>query len=166
MRAAPLPLAFEGVAAVVARSGAFVDNLSSIGVSKALGYRQNGRCREAPRGDAKVMVNFEPTYDEWLRRSKELPRAAVLGLEPSVLIFGPLWTDTIYEQLDQDAESVSFKRSEAPWSRSAARNVRCRLFDQHPGRHTSSIMSQHFDPPSQVFMVAYGVGRWGGGYFS
>ena len=26
-------------------------------------------------------------------------------------------------------------------------------------------MSQRFDRPSQVFMVAYGVGRWSGGYF-
>jgi RimJ/RimL family protein N-acetyltransferase len=88
MRAAVLQLAFEGLGAVVARSGAFVDNLSSIGVSKALGYRENGRCREAPRGDAKVMINFELTYDEWLQRSRRLPRAEITGLERSMPIFG------------------------------------------------------------------------------
>ena len=87
MRAAVLQLAFEALGAVVARSGAFVDNLSSIGVSKALGYRENGRCREAPRGDAKVMVNFELTSDEWLTRSNDLPRAEILGLEASMPIF-------------------------------------------------------------------------------
>jgi RimJ/RimL family protein N-acetyltransferase len=88
MRAAVLQLAFDGLGAVVARSGAFVDNLSSIGVSQALGYRENGRCREAPRGDAKVMINFELTYDEWLQRRQDLPRAEIIGLKASMPIFG------------------------------------------------------------------------------
>jgi RimJ/RimL family protein N-acetyltransferase len=88
MRAAVLQLAFQGLGALVARSGAFVDNLSSIGVSKALGYRENGRCREAPRGDPKVMLNFELTYDEWLHRRPDMPRAEIIGLEPSMPIFG------------------------------------------------------------------------------
>jgi RimJ/RimL family protein N-acetyltransferase len=93
MRAAVLQLAFEGLGAVVARSGAFVDNPSSIGVSKALGYRENGRCREAPRGDAKVMVNFELTCEEWLTRRWDWPRMEILGLESSLPIFGLSATD-------------------------------------------------------------------------
>jgi RimJ/RimL family protein N-acetyltransferase len=93
MRAAVLQLAFEGLGAEVARSGAFVDNLSSIGVSKALGYRENGRCREAPRGHAKEMINFELTHDEWLQRSRAWPRAEIIGLEPSMPIFGLTSTD-------------------------------------------------------------------------
>jgi RimJ/RimL family protein N-acetyltransferase len=88
MRAGVLQLAFEGLGALVARSGAFVDNPSSIGVSKALGYRENGRIREAPRGDVKVMINFELTYDEWLQGRQDLPRAEIIGLEPSMPMFG------------------------------------------------------------------------------
>ena len=48
MRAAVLQLAFEGLDAVVARSGAFLDNEASARVSRALGYRENGSHREAP----------------------------------------------------------------------------------------------------------------------
>lgn len=88
MRAAVLQFAFEGLGAVIARSGAFVDNVSSIRVSKALGYRENGRHRLAPRGEPKVMLNFELTRDEWLGRRHELPPTEVLGLEAALPMFG------------------------------------------------------------------------------
>ena len=65
MRAGVLALAFVELGAVVARSGAFEDNIASLAVSRSLGYRQNGTTREAPRGEARTMVNFEITRDEW-----------------------------------------------------------------------------------------------------
>lgn len=88
MRAAVLQFAFEGLGALLARSGAFADNSSSIGVSQALGYRENGRHREAPRGEPKVMVDFELTRAEWIRRHDELPRAEILGLQAALAMFG------------------------------------------------------------------------------
>ncbi len=88
MRAAVLQLAFEGLDAVLARSGAFVDNPASSGVSKALGYQENGRHREAPRGEPKEMVDFVLTREEWFRRRDDFPRAMVTGLEEALPIFG------------------------------------------------------------------------------
>jgi hypothetical protein len=81
MRAAVLQFAFEGLGAVVARSGAFLDNPASSAVSRALGYREIGRHREAPRGEPKVMVDFELSREDWHSRRGRLPRADVLGLE-------------------------------------------------------------------------------------
>jgi RimJ/RimL family protein N-acetyltransferase len=88
MRAAVLLFAFEGLGAVIARSGAFVDNVSSIRVSKGLGYRENGCHRLAPRGEPKVMLNFELTREEWLSRRSELPATAITGLETARPMFG------------------------------------------------------------------------------
>ena len=50
MRAAMLHLAFDGLGAAVAYSGAFFDNAASLATSKALGYRENGRERQLRRG--------------------------------------------------------------------------------------------------------------------
>jgi hypothetical protein len=88
MRAAVLHLAFDGLGALVARSAAFVDNPASIRVSKALGYRENGRFRQAPRGDPKEIVNFEITSEEWRSRRFSLPPVTVVGLEAVLPMFG------------------------------------------------------------------------------
>jgi RimJ/RimL family protein N-acetyltransferase len=88
MRTAVLHLAFDGLGALVARSGAFVDNPASMGVSKAMGYRENGRFRHAPRGDPKEMVNFEITREEWTRRYIGLPPVTVVGLDAALPMFG------------------------------------------------------------------------------
>ena len=87
MRVAVLHLAFEGLGAVIARSAAFQDNPSSAGVSRALGYRENGRHRHAPRGEPKVAVSFELTRDEWLARRGAFPPVEVVGLEPALSMF-------------------------------------------------------------------------------
>ncbi len=88
MRAAVLQLAFEGLEAVVARSGAFADNQSSAGLSRALGYRVNGQFRQAPRGKPKEMVNFELTSAEWSSRRAGLPLAEIAGLGDALGMFG------------------------------------------------------------------------------
>jgi RimJ/RimL family protein N-acetyltransferase len=88
MRAAVLHLAFEGLGADIARSAAFRDNPSSAGVSRALGYRENGEYRHAPRGKPKLAVNFELTREEWVARRDTLPAVEVVGLEPALEMFG------------------------------------------------------------------------------
>ena len=88
MRAAVLQLAFEGLGASLARSGAFADNPASAGVSAALGYEENGRHREAPRGEPKEMVDYVLSREEWMRRRDALPRATVSGLETALPMFG------------------------------------------------------------------------------
>jgi RimJ/RimL family protein N-acetyltransferase len=88
MRAGVLQLAFEGLGAEVARSGAFLDNASSLAVSRALGYRDNGYSREAPRGRARPQVHFEMTREEWLARRDQLPRAEIRGLRECLAMFG------------------------------------------------------------------------------
>jgi hypothetical protein len=57
-------------------------------VSRAIGYRENGRSREAPRGVPKERVNFELTKDEWLQRRDSLPRATVVGFDVARTMFG------------------------------------------------------------------------------
>jgi RimJ/RimL family protein N-acetyltransferase len=87
MRTAVLHLAFECLGAVIARSGAFLDNPASAGVSRALGYRENGTYRQAPRGRPKVAVNFELSCDEWSLRRDRLPPVEVMGLEQALEMF-------------------------------------------------------------------------------
>jgi RimJ/RimL family protein N-acetyltransferase len=89
MRIAVLQLAFEELDAVVARSGAFLDNPASLAVSRAIGYRENGRSREAPRGAPKELVGFELTREEWNASSGRFPRARISGLDQCIHMFLP-----------------------------------------------------------------------------
>lgn len=88
MRCAVLQFSFECLDADVARSAAFLDNPASAAVSRAIGYRENGHSRDAPRGIPKERVNFELTRDEWLARRDSLPRATIVGFEPARSMFG------------------------------------------------------------------------------
>jgi RimJ/RimL family protein N-acetyltransferase len=81
MRAAALHLAFTGLGAEIARSAAFADNPASQAVSRAIGYRENGRHREAPRGIPKAMIGYELTRDEWLLTSSRLEPTKIVGLD-------------------------------------------------------------------------------------
>jgi RimJ/RimL family protein N-acetyltransferase len=81
MRAAVLQLAFDGLGAEIARSAAFVDNPASRAVSRAIGYRENGRRREAPRGVPQEMIGYELTRQEWSERSERFKPAKIIGLE-------------------------------------------------------------------------------------
>jgi RimJ/RimL family protein N-acetyltransferase len=88
MRSAVLQLAFEGLDALVAESGAFTDNASSLGVSRALGYRDNGVRREAPRGTPQEMLNLRLTREEWLARRESYSPAEISGLAECRSMFG------------------------------------------------------------------------------
>jgi RimJ/RimL family protein N-acetyltransferase len=81
MRAAVLQFAFEGLGAEIARSAAFVDNPASQAVSRAIGYRENGRHREAPRGDPKEMISYELSRQEWARDFQRFEPAKIVGLD-------------------------------------------------------------------------------------
>jgi RimJ/RimL family protein N-acetyltransferase len=86
MREAVLALAFDGLGAEVAESGAFADNPASAAVSRALGYEPNGIERLAPRGEAKELTRYRMTRDRWAGRSRA--PITILGLEGCLELFG------------------------------------------------------------------------------
>ena len=86
MRAAVLDLGFHHLGAVRARTGAYRDNPASTGVTRALGYRENGSSYEAPRGTPAEMVAWILERDTWLARGE--PQTQVTGLDPCLPMFG------------------------------------------------------------------------------
>jgi RimJ/RimL family protein N-acetyltransferase/ribosomal protein S18 acetylase RimI-like enzyme len=65
MRAAILALAFDGLGAEVARSGALDGNPASLGVSRKLGYVEVGVSSVAPRGVPVPHTDLELHRDDW-----------------------------------------------------------------------------------------------------
>jgi RimJ/RimL family protein N-acetyltransferase len=86
MRAAVLGFAFDGLGARVAETSAFLDNGPSNGVSRALGYDENGFGSLAPEGVARVSQKFRMTADGW--RSRPRPAVAIEGLDGIRDLFG------------------------------------------------------------------------------
>jgi len=86
MRAAALHLAFAGLGAEVATSGAFEDNAASERVSRALGYRDDGSERKAPRGQARELRRFRIDRADWERRPRI--EVALESLAPCLPLFG------------------------------------------------------------------------------
>ncbi len=86
MRSAVLSLAFDGLGARVAESSAFLDNAASAGVSRKLGYEENGRGSLAPEGVARETQRFRMTAERW--RSRPRPTVSIEGLEASLAMFG------------------------------------------------------------------------------
>jgi RimJ/RimL family protein N-acetyltransferase len=68
MRAAILTLAFEGLDAEVAHSGGFVDNETSLKVSRALGYQDNGRRMVERRGVPAELLELRLDRAHWLQQ--------------------------------------------------------------------------------------------------
>lgn len=81
MRRAVLHLAFAGMGADTARSGAFSDNAASIRVSDGLGYARDGTFAQERRGTRATVTRFVLTRDEWARRSRQWPSVTVEGLD-------------------------------------------------------------------------------------
>ncbi len=67
MRAAVLHLAFAGLGAEEAVTGAFTDNAASLAVSRKLGYRPDGLDRHAVRGEAAVEQRLRLSRADWRR---------------------------------------------------------------------------------------------------
>lgn len=86
MRQAVLALAFEGLGAEVAETEAMLDNPRSAGVSRSVGYVENGLGRLAPTGVARDTQRFRMTRAEWFGRPR--PSVAIEGLEPCLELFG------------------------------------------------------------------------------
>jgi RimJ/RimL family protein N-acetyltransferase len=84
MRTAVLELAFRGLGAEVARSGAIDGNEASLRVSEKLGYRIVGRSTAAPRGEPVGHADLELRRDEW---RPPFP-VRIEGLEACLPLFG------------------------------------------------------------------------------
>jgi RimJ/RimL family protein N-acetyltransferase len=84
MRAAVLELAFRGLGAEVARSGAIEGNLASPRVSEKLGYRVVGIGQVAPRGVAVEHTDVELRREDW---RPPVP-VEFSGIEPCLPLFG------------------------------------------------------------------------------
>lgn len=86
MRAAVLHLAFAGLDAQTAVSGAFTDNAASLGVSRKLGYTKDGVRRLVRRGQPAVEQLLRLDRATWEAR-RTVP-VEVEGLEPCLPLFG------------------------------------------------------------------------------
>jgi RimJ/RimL family protein N-acetyltransferase len=86
MRAAILHLAFEGLGAVEAHSGAFHDNAASMATSQSLGYRPNGEQLELRRDRPDRMVNLVLDRDTWMARRRD--DIEIDGLQACLDMFG------------------------------------------------------------------------------
>lgn len=86
MRTAVLALAFEGLGAIAAETEAFFDNHASAGVSRALGYRENGIGTLSPQGEPRPTQRFRMSIDDW--RARPRPAVAIEGLEACRALFG------------------------------------------------------------------------------
>lgn len=86
MRAAVLHLAFAGLGAAFATSGAFTDNLASQGVSRKLGYVHDGIERMVRRGQAATLVRLRLDRETW-EATRTVP-VEIIGLEPCLAMFG------------------------------------------------------------------------------
>jgi RimJ/RimL family protein N-acetyltransferase len=85
-RLAVLHLAFAELGAEYALSASFVDNASSISVSRKLGYQPDGVQRDVREGRVLVTQRFRMSRDDWQQR--ERPEIAVVGVRPCLELFG------------------------------------------------------------------------------
>jgi len=86
MRAAVLAFGFDHLGAVRADTEAFLDNERSTGVSRALGYVEDGFGQYAPEGVARTTQRFRMSADAW----RAVPRdpVDVVGLHACRELFG------------------------------------------------------------------------------
>lgn len=86
MRAAVLHLAFAGLGAEVAYSGAFDDNPASLGVSRSLGYVDNGDRVHDREGTPAREIRLKLARSRWEQRRR--PDIEIRGLEACLDWFG------------------------------------------------------------------------------
>jgi RimJ/RimL family protein N-acetyltransferase len=87
MREATLHLGFEGLDAEYATTGAWHDNGPSLGVTRSLGYREEGRRRGVRRGEPTEMIAFRMHRDDWLQRLHR-DDIVIEGLAPCLPLLG------------------------------------------------------------------------------
>ncbi|MBK9179119.1 MAG: GNAT family N-acetyltransferase [Acidimicrobiales bacterium] len=86
MRAAVLHLAFAGLGARVAYSGAFESNAASVAVSRALGYADNGQRWVTRRAEPARELLFRLERAVWEERRRD--DITIEGLEACLELFG------------------------------------------------------------------------------
>ena len=86
MRAAILHLAFAGLGAARAESGAWHDNPASIGVSRSLGYEENGDSIVMRRDRPDRQIGLKLVRATWEQRRRD--DITILGLEPCLEMLG------------------------------------------------------------------------------
>lgn len=86
MRAAVLHLAFAGLGADQARSGAFADNAASLGVSRKLGYVEDGTARRVVRDRLVTERRLRLDRAGW-EAHRTVP-VEIEGLEPCLPMLG------------------------------------------------------------------------------
>jgi RimJ/RimL family protein N-acetyltransferase len=86
MRAAVLYLAFAGLGACDAVSDAFTDNLASLGVSRKLGYANDGIEAHVRRGERAVTQRLRLDRETW--HANHTVPVTIHGLEPCLPMFG------------------------------------------------------------------------------
>jgi len=85
MREAILHLAFEGLVATEALSGAFDDNVASIATSRAIGYEENGEGRSPRRDGSGRTIRFRLSREAWEARRRD--DIEIVGLEGCLDMF-------------------------------------------------------------------------------
>ncbi len=86
MRAAMVHLAFAGLGAEVAYSGAFEDNRASLGVSRSLGYVDNGDLVHDREGGAAREIRLKLTRSRWEQQRRQ--DIEISGLDGCLEWFG------------------------------------------------------------------------------
>jgi RimJ/RimL family protein N-acetyltransferase len=86
MRAAVLHLAFAGLGARYATSGAFTDNVASQRVSRKLGYVDDGIERQVRRGQPATLLRLRLDRETW-QQTRRVP-VEISGLEACLAMFG------------------------------------------------------------------------------
>jgi RimJ/RimL family protein N-acetyltransferase len=88
MRQAILHLAFAGLGAEEALSGAFEDNAASLAVSRAVGYEENGEARGRRRDGSGRTIRFRMGRAQWERTRRD--DIEIMGLDSCLDLFvGP-----------------------------------------------------------------------------
>jgi RimJ/RimL family protein N-acetyltransferase len=86
MRAAVLHLAFEGLGAERAVTSAFADNSRSLGVTRALGYTENGWFVDDREGKPAKHLRFVLERADWEKQRRN--DIEVVGLKPCLRLLG------------------------------------------------------------------------------
>jgi RimJ/RimL family protein N-acetyltransferase len=87
MRQATLHLGFAGFGAQWARTGAWHDNGPSLGVTRSLGYIEEGRRFAVRRGEAAETLGYRMHRDDWQQRLRR-DDIVIDGLEPCLPLLG------------------------------------------------------------------------------
>jgi RimJ/RimL family protein N-acetyltransferase len=86
MRAAVVQLAFDGLGAAYALTGAFHDNEASLAVTRSLGYAEEGRRRVLRRDQPDWLVGYRLSREQWEPRRRG--DIVIEGLDPCLDMFG------------------------------------------------------------------------------